>query len=285
MDSHYIHNLDPIIFSLGPLTIRWYGTLYLVGFFAGYLYLKRQYRLGRWALDSLKTQDLITYLVLGMILGARSVYVFIYNPEILSESIWNLFKVWEGGLSYHGAALGFTIAMLLFARREKVHFFHLADFVCICSGLGVFFGRLGNFVNGELYGRVTTVPWGIVFPEGGSSPRHPSQLYQAFCEGLLVFIVLVLVKKLELKRGFAPDGSGKVHVWKRTGLLASIYFILYGLGRFVVEFYRQPDTQLGYYFGWMTMGQILCSLMIIIGFGFLVYRIKKPLPIEYTTTD
>ena len=277
----YVHNIDPIIFSLGPLSVRWYGLMYLIGFTAAYFYLKRQHQLGRWALNPLKTQDLFTYLLVGMLLGARSIYVLIYNPEILKESFWNLFAVWQGGLSYHGAALGFTLAMLLFARREKIHFFHLADHVTTGAALGVFFGRFGNFTNGELYGRVTDVPWAVIFPDGGASPRHPSQIYQSLCEGLLVFLILLLVQKREVKKGFAPNGQEKVHRWKRTGVLASVYFTLYGVARFGIEFFREPDAQLGYYFGWMTMGQILCTLMILIGLSFLVYRIKKPLPIEY----
>lgn len=284
--NYYVHKIDPIIFSLGPLTVRWYGLMYLVGFFLAYLYLKRQYRVGRWALPPLKTQDLFTYLLTGMLVGARMIYVLVYNREILDEGWWKVFAVWEGGLSYHGAALGFTVAMLAFAKREKIHFFHLADHVCTGAALGVLFGRIGNFINGELYGRATDVPWAVIFPDGGLRPRHPSQIYQGLCEGLLIFIILLVFQKWEVKKGNAPSATDpNPKKWKRTGLMASIYFALYGVARFCIEFFRQPDPQLGFYFGWMTMGQILCTIMILVGTIVLIYRIKKPLPIEYSNNQ
>lgn len=282
--NHYVHNLDPVLFSLGPLTVRWYGVMYLVGFSLAFLFLRRRHRLGLWKLNSLQTQDLITYLLAGMLIGARAVYVLVYNPEILEDGFWNLFAVWQGGLSYHGAAFGFALAMLIYGRIHRVGFFHLADNVSMGAALGVFFGRIGNFINGELYGRVTDVPWGVIFPDGGPQPRHPSQLYQGLAEGLLVLAILLLIEKLEIRKGMAPDPKSpqKEKRWARTGALASCYCILYGIARFSIEFFREPDAQLGYYFGWMTMGQILCLLMILIGTIVLIYRIRKPIPISYT---
>ena len=285
--NHYIHNLDPIIFSIGPLSVRWYGVMYLVGFTAAYLLLNRRYKQGLCALNSIQIQDIITYLLAGMLIGARSVYVFVYSPEILKDGFFNIFAVWQGGLSYHGAALGFTVAMALYGRRHKIGFLHLADNVTIGAALGVFFGRIGNFINGELYGRATDLPWGVIFPDGGPHPRHPSQLYQGICEGLIVLLVLTLINKYEILKGFAPhpseklSGKNKTKKWRRTGILASWYCILYGLARFLIEFVREPDAQLGYYFGWMTMGQILCLLMIAIGTIVLIWRIRKPVAIEY----
>ena len=283
MINHFVHNLSPEILSLGPLTVRWYGVMYLVGFTLAYFLLRHRYRRGLWALNPLQSQDLITYLLVGMLFGARFVYVLIYNPEIMNESFWNLFAVWQGGLSYHGATIGFSVAMYIYCKRNSVGFMHLADNVSIGAALGVFFGRIGNFINGELYGRVTDVPWAVIFPDGGPQPRHPSQLYQALGEGLLTFLILLLVQRFESRSGNAPTpgASGKEKLWKRTGVIASVYFILYGVSRFTVEFFREPDPQLGYYFGWMTMGQILCTLMVLIGTIVLVVRIKKPIPAQY----
>lgn len=284
--THYIHNLDPTFLSLGPVTIRWYGLMYLVGFTSGYFLVKRKFRLGLCALQPEQQQDLITYLLAGMLIGARSVYVLIYNPEILQDSFWNLFAVWQGGLSYHGAAIGFAVAMWLYGRKIKVEFFHICDYVCLAAGLGVFFGRIGNFINGELWGRTTDVPWGVIFSNtgGGPLPRHPSQLYQAIGEGLLLMILLLLIEKREVRKGFAPnpkDQKKKTHLWKRTGIMGSSYLIFYGASRFMTEFFRQPDPQLGFYFGWMSMGQILCLMMILIGTIVLFSRIKKPRKMEY----
>ena len=274
--SYYIHDLSPEIFSLGPLTVRWYGVMYLVGFSLAYAFAMYRYRRGLWALKAIESQDLVTYLLIGMLIGARLIYVLVYSPEILEESFWNLFAVWQGGLSFHGAALGFSVSMLIYGRKHGIGFMHLADNVCIGAALGVFFGRIGNFINGELYGRVTDVPWAVIFPGGGPLPRHPSQLYQAFSEGFFVFIILIALQEYEIRKGQVSRGH-----WKRTGIIASTYFLLYGISRFTIEFFREPDVQLGYYFGWMTMGQILCLLMVLIGTIVLVYRIKKPVPITY----
>ena len=290
---HWVDNLNPILFHLGPVTVRWYGVMYLIGFILGYLLLRNRYKKGLFALSPLQTQDLITYLLAGMLVGARTVYVFVYNPVIIKHNFWNLFAVWQGGLSYHGAAIGFAVSMWLFGRKHKVGFLHLADNVSLGAGIGVFFGRMGNFINGELFGRVTDVPWGVIFPRGGGPlPRHPSQIYQGVCEGLLVFVAVSMVEKLERRHGQAPTPGEPSSVdkkkktatygWKRTGVMASCYVIFYGIARFVIEFFRQPDPQLGFYFGWITMGQILCLLMIVIGTLVLIRRIKKPIPTRYT---
>ena len=298
---HYVHNLDPILLSLGPLTVRWYGFMYLTGFTLAFFWFRKKYRDGFWSQDPAQSQDLITYLMIGMIIGARFLYVFIYNPEILQESFWNLFAVWQGGLSYHGAALGFIVAMFLYAKKYKIDFFHVTDYVVHGAALGVFFGRIGNFINGELYGRVSDVPWAVVFPTGGNSPRHPSQIYQSLGEGLSVFIILLLIERWERSRGNAPQklSSPRIasaieekkdtkntpkqttQVWKRTGVMGFSYLALYGIARFVVEFFREPDVQMGYYFGWMTMGQILCSIMIIVGVAGAIARIRASKGFEF----
>ena len=293
--SHYIHNIDPIFFTLGPIQLRWYGLMYLIGFSLGFLLARKRYLQSQFCLSPYKAQDVVTFLLIGMIFGARLAYVYIYNPEIADQGFLEVIAVWKGGLAYHGAAAGFALAMWAYSRIHKIGFLHLADMVVQGAALGVFFGRIGNFLNGELFGRVATdVPWAVIFPSGGTMPRHPSQLYQALGEGLFVFVILQLIHKYEVKKGQAPSKTlwqkldkkqlknGYTVKWQRTGILASAYFILYGIGRFAVEFFREPDPQLGYYWQYFTMGQILCAIMIVIGTIVLIRRIRHPLPFEYT---
>lgn len=288
----YVHKLDPVLLNLGPFQIRWYGLMYLVGFVTGYLLMVRRFKRGQFVLNPEQIQNLITFIMIGMMIGARLVYVVVYNPMHYLENPSEIPAIWHGGLSFHGAALGFIGAVIIFCRKYGFKFYQLMDTVVLGSAQGIFFGRLGNFINGELAGRVTDVPWGIVFPEYGVVPRHPSQLYQAFCEGLGVLLVLYFIEWRERKKGYAPqiikeprkqDKKGRLEplVWKRTGVLSTWFLILYGIGRFIVEFFREPDAQLGYFFGWMTMGQILCSLMILAG-AYLLYRVvKKPIEVQY----
>jgi phosphatidylglycerol:prolipoprotein diacylglycerol transferase len=277
--TYYIHNIDPVLVHLGPLQIRWYGLMYLVGYFVGYLILMRRHKNGFNILDSEGNQALITYIMIGMIIGARLIYVSVYNPVYYMNHLSEIPAVWQGGLSFHGAILGYAVAVALFSRKYKIQFYHLVDNICFGGSVGIFFGRLGNFINGELYGRFTDVPWGVIFPDGGPMPRHPSQLYQAFGEGLMVFVLLHFVQKYEQKRGYAPDlekamieqsKDGKPPkkvkiIWKRTGVITSSFLILYGIARIIVEFFREPDAQLGFFAQYFSMGQILCLIMIISG--------------------
>lgn len=280
---------------MGPIQVRWYGMMYLVGFVFGYFLFVRRYKKGLFALSPEQAQNLITYIMIGMMIGARLLYVLVYNPMYYVEHPSEIPAIWQGGLSFHGAALGFVAAVMLFCKHHGFKFFQIMDSVALGSASGIFFGRLGNFINGELYGRTTTVPWGVIFPEGGTLPRHPSQLYQAVCEGLAVFIILHLVQWREQKLGYAPvardialpEPNAKKKVkrepieWKRTGVISSWFLILYGIGRFIVEFFREPDAQLGYFFGWMTMGQILCAIMIAAGLIMFRRVTKHPLPVTY----
>jgi len=292
--THYIHNLDPILFSAGPITVRWYGLMYLVGYAVGYFVLLNRYKKGLLAFNSEQIQELITYLLIGMILGARLVYVLVYDPMNFLEHPEEIIMVWKGGLSFHGAAIGFIYAIYLYGKKTGVGFFHISDSVVLGAAQGIIWGRLGNFINGELFGRTGDVPWAVIFPGGGDLPRHPSQLYQALGEGLCVFLLLLFVQKIERKKGMAPlpleqwkpedrkqAQKGRAVVWKRTGVLGGAFLILYGVARFIVEFFREPDPQLGYFFGWMTMGQILCLLMIFGGGLLLHRRIRKPVPEAY----
>jgi phosphatidylglycerol:prolipoprotein diacylglycerol transferase len=294
--THYIHNIDPVLLHLGPLQIRWYGMMYLVGYFVGYLVLMRRYKRGLNILNSEGNQALITYIMIGMIVGARLVYVFVYNPMYYLNHLSEIPAVWQGGLSFHGALLGYGVAILLFCRKYKIQFYHVVDNVVFGAAVGIFFGRLGNFINGELYGRVTNVPWGVIFPDGGALPRHPSQLYQALGEGLIVFMLLHVVQKLEQKKGQAPvlenaiteqSKNGKppkkVKIeWSRTGVMTGAFLILYGIARFIVEFFREPDSQLGFFANYFSMGQILCALMIIWGIWILRSVTQNPRTQSYT---
>ena len=290
---HYVHDLDPIIFSLGPLTVRWYGMMYLIGFALGWKFLSQRWNKGLYSLNPDQTGNQLTMIMIFMMIFARLAYVFVYNWDQYAQQPGEILKVWHGGLSYHGAAVGFVLAIIVYGKMIRTHFFHIADGIVLGAAQGVFFGRLGNFINGELVGRATDVPWGVIFPQYGNMPRHPSQLYQALMEGLLTFIILLWIEKYERKKGYAPQphtpskkekkkNKTRNMEWKRTGILTSWYLILYGVFRFIIEFFREPDQQLGYYFGWMTMGQILCTLMILAGALLLTLRIKQPLSIRYT---
>lgn len=280
----FTHNLSPTIFKLGPLELRWYGLMYVTGFLAGFFLFKSRHKKGWFVLGHTAIQDLFAYLIIGMIIGARIFYTLIYNWDYYQHHLIEIPMVWKGGLSFHGALLGFTVAIMIFAKRHNLSFWHLADHVCIGSSLGIFFGRLGNFINGELWGRPAEgVPWAMIFPLADSQPRHPSQLYQAFGEGLIIFVILLIIDRFERRRHLTigQDKKGLTATWTRTGVVASTFLILYGMNRFMIEFFREPDKQLGYYFGWMSMGQILCTIMFAIGVGLLVSRLRAITNYQY----
>lgn len=249
--------IDPIAFEIGPVAVRWYGLAYVAGFIGGLLYIKSLAR--RWPsrFTPEGVDDFFTWGVLGVILGGRLGYCLFYNPAYFLSNPVEILKIWEGGMSYHGGLLGVVLAVLLYGRRYKINFFDMTDRIAPGVCIGLFFGRIANFINGELYGRFTDVPWGMVFPHAGELPRHPSQLYQAFLEGLVLFVVLHLV------------ASKKPARYVVSGLFA----LLYGIFRFAVEFVRQPDNlphlREGV-LGWMTMGQVLTLPLIAFGIGLLV---------------
>lgn len=256
---------DPTLFSLGPLEVRWYGLMYVVGFLIGSklaLHLAKKKFL---QLEPEKIDLYVFHLIIGLFLGARLFYVFIYNWDYYSSNMNEIFSVWKGGLSFHGGAFGFGVVTLWYSKKYKLPFFHFGDTIVLCATQGLFWGRIGNFINGELYGRITQVPWGMVFPNGGPYPRHPSQLYEGLGEGLLLFILLWVLK-----------GRVKFH-----GILSGLFILGYGIIRFSIEFVREPDPQLGLYFGDLfSMGQILCFIMMIIGLSVLSYSYKKKIPIQ-----
>ena len=260
-DGYWVFSqIDPVAFSLGPLSVRWYGLMYLFGFaFAMWLAGRRADAPNSgWTRN--EVSDLLFYGFLGVILGGRIGYVLFYNFDLFLADPTYLFKIWTGGMSFHGGLIGVITAMIWFAHKTKRHFFTVADFVAplIPFGLGV--GRIGNFMNGELWGRVTDVPWAIIFPEAGPEPRHPSQLYQFALEGVVLFIILYLF-------------------WRKNpprGAISGMFLLFYGLFRFLVEFVRQPDSQLGLYFQEISMGQILSTPMIIIGALMIWVAYKRP---------
>jgi len=252
--------IDPIIFQIGPLAVRWYGLMYLLGFGAAYLLIGHLSRLRNLALNKEGISDLLFYGVLGVVLGGRLGYVLFYNPvQYLSRPL-EVFAVWQGGMSFHGGLLGVVAASVFFCWRRKLPILLAGDVLVTSATIGLGLGRVGNFINGELWGRVTDQPWGIVFPGGGSLPRHPSQLYEATLEGLVLFMVLYLLHRLKVAEG-VPFFS---------------FFVGYGLFRFLVEFVRQPDAHLGFLWGGATMGQLLSLPMILFGLlGYLYLYLKR----------
>lgn len=256
---------DPIIFSLGPFQVRWYGVMYVAGFVVGTAILRKLSQKKFWPLPVEDIDKYVAWLIVGMFFGARLAYVFVYNWEYYSSNLQDIFLVWKGGLSFHGAVVGMCLSTWYFAKKNNLHFFQLSDCMAVAGSQGLFFGRVGNFINGELYGRVTDSWVGVVFPGGGPFPRHPSQLYEGILEGVLLFVILLFVHKRQ----------------RFYGVSSSLFVMGYGIFRFIVEFFREPDAQLGYYFGFMTMGQILCLLMIPLGLGMLLYsknlNLRNPL--------
>jgi phosphatidylglycerol:prolipoprotein diacylglycerol transferase len=242
--------IDPVAFSLGPLKVHWYGLMYLFGFVMAWLLAR--WRVYHYKLDWTADQvsDLIFYAALGVILGGRIGYMLFYNTHQLLVSPWTLFKIWEGGMSFHGGLLGVAVALTVFSYRFNKPFLELGDFVAPLVPIGLAAGRLGNFINGELWGRVSDVPWAMVFPGTDGQPRHPSQLYEFGLEGVLLFIV----------------------VWwyaakpRPAGCVSAIFLIGYSLARIISECFRQPDAPLGFLaFNWLTMGQLLSLPMLLIG--------------------
>jgi phosphatidylglycerol:prolipoprotein diacylglycerol transferase len=252
-------NLDPVFLRLGPLEFRWYGLMYICGFVSAYFIILSGVRRKGLPLNKDQVADLIFSAALGVILGGRLGYILFYNLSYYLSHPAKLFAVWEGGMSFHGGLTGAIVAGLFYIRKHKLSFYQLADISFLAGPVGLGLGRIGNFINGELYGRATTLPWGMVFPGGGSQPRHPSQLYEAFLEGPLMFLILFLVSRKVQREG--------VVFWSFIGL--------YGLFRFLVEFAREPDAQLGFLAGGLSMGQLLSLPMFLGGVGMVVYCLRR----------
>ena len=242
-------HIDPVFLSIGPLQFRWYGLMYVLSFIATYFIISSEITRKKLLLTKDDVADLVFYGAMGVVLGGRIGYILFYNAGFYLNNPLKLFAVWEGGMSFHGGFLGVMLAFLLYARRKKIPFLTLIDMAALCAPVGLGLGRIGNFINGELYGRATDAPWGIIFPGSDGVPRHPSQIYEAFLEGLVLFFIVLFVSK-------------KTRV---SGVTTCSAIAGYGLFRFIVEFFRQPDAQMGLFFGLFSMGQLLSLPMLIIG--------------------
>ncbi len=253
-------NIDPNIFQIGRLAFRWYGFMYLLGFVAGYLFLSWQIKNKKGlSLSKEEIGDAVTYAAFGVILGGRIGYTLFYNFAYYFEHPVRILYVWEGGMSFHGGFLGTLAAMVLFARHKKISFYQIADYAIPAIPIGLGLGRLGNFINGELFGRAADVPWCMVFPMGGTACRHPSQLYEALLEGVTLFLILLYLNRKQL-----PPG---VLFWS--------FIAGYGSFRFIVEFFREPDPQLGFILGPFSMGQFLSFPMAALGFMMIIFSLNR----------
>jgi len=253
-------DIDPVAFSIGPVAVRWYGLMYLIGFVLAWLL--GRYRASRpgsgWTPQ--QVDDLIFHAALGGILGGRVGYVLFYNFGAFLDNPLMLFRIWEGGMSFHGGVLGVFIALGIYARSLRRGFFEVTDFLMPLIPPGLFFGRIGNFINGELWGRVSDAPWAIVFPVAGPLPRHPSQLYEAALEGIILFLLLWFY-------------SAKP---RPVMAVSGLALLLYGIFRGVVEFFREPDAHLGFIaWDWLTMGQLLSLPMILAGLAMLGWAYRR----------
>jgi phosphatidylglycerol:prolipoprotein diacylglycerol transferase len=242
---------DPVALQLGPLAIRWYGLAYIAALLGGWLIMRRLLPRSTAAAPADAADDFLTWATVGVILGGRLGYVLFYKPAYYLSQPLEIVQVWHGGMSFHGGLLGVVLATILFTRRRGIPLLGFADVLAVVAPLGLLFGRTANFINGELFGRVTDVPWGMVFPHGGPLSRHPSQLYEAGLEGLVLFLILAGLWNIRQVR-------------ERPGVLTGLFISGYGLARFAVEFYREPDAFLGTLPIGLTMGQTL-SLPMVLG--------------------
>jgi len=253
--------IDPVLFSIGPVAVRWYALAYLAGILLGWLYLKRVTANENDPVGHAPLDALINASVIGIILGGRLGYVLFYNLDYYLSQPIEILMVWYGGMSFHGGMIGMTLAILAVARHHGINPLALGDLIALAAPIGLFFGRIANFINAELYGRLTEMPWGIIFPGGGYSPRHPSQLYEAGLEGVVLFFVLQV---------FYRRGAREF-----PGLMTGVFLLGYGLARILVELFREPDQQIGFLINVITMGQILSLPMVIIGVIMIIYSRQK----------
>ena len=254
--------IDPVLFSIGPFAVRWYALSYVAGLLFGFQLLRRRAAQSSDDLSADNIDDFLVWATIGIILGGRLGYVLFYNFQYFLANPLEIFATWRGGMSFHGGLLGVVIAGLLFCRRHKLSPLILGDMLACAAPIGLFFGRIANFINGELYGRVTDAPWGVVFPYGGPEPRHPSQLYEAFLEGLVLFVVLNIMWRSEKVRA-------------NPGVLTGSFIAGYAIARMIVELFRQPDSHIGFLTLGSTMGQWLSVPMLIIGVGMIIWGSRR----------
>jgi phosphatidylglycerol:prolipoprotein diacylglycerol transferase len=254
-------DIDPVLIQIGPFALRWYALAYIAGIVGGWLWMRRLAQLPTPVATRAQVDDLVGWVTLGIILGGRLGYVLFYRPSDYLSAPWEALFVWQGGMAFHGGALGVIIAVLWFCRRQGLDALALGDRVATVVPIGLFLGRLANFVNGELWGRVTDQPWGMVFPAGGPLPRHPSQLYQAFLEGICLLVLLQILLRIPGPRA-------------RRGFITGAFLAGYGVARSIGELFRQPDPFLGFLAFGLTMGQLLSFPMIAAGLFLMLRRTR-----------
>lgn len=257
-------DISPVMFSLGPIAVRWYSMAYLIGIVLGWVLLKRNVQKNKLPLSETNVEDLVFYLTLGIILGGRLGYVLFYGQDVYWQNPLLVFAIWQGGMSFHGGIIGVMLALWYFSKKIHYSFLALTDLVVLYAPIGIFLGRLANFVNDELWGRPASVPWAVKFPSGGFVPRHPSQIYEALTEGVLMFVVLNFLWRYKFVR-------------EKSGVVSAVFAILYAVFRMSMEQFRQPDAQLGFFFGGVTMGQMLSCPLLIAGIWVLWQKLFKPL--------
>jgi len=260
-------DFDPVLVHIGPFAIRWYALAYIVGILLGWLYARAIIRTERfWGGPAPMTvadyDDFIVWVTLGIILGGRIGYVTFYSPGYFSQHPLEMLQLWKGGMSFHGGFTGCVVAVVLFAKARGVPMLSLGDVTCTVGPIGLFLGRLANFINGELWGRPTDVPWAMVFPTGGPLPRHPSQLYEASLEGILLFLLLFLLVRAGALR--------------RPGLVIGAFAIGYAIARSFSELFREPDAQLGFLWGGLTMGMVLSVPLFLFGVVLVIIALRRP---------
>lgn len=255
-------NISPIIFSIGPVAIRWYSMAYLLGIVIGWVLINRNVKKNHLGLSKENIEDFMFYLTLGVIIGGRLGYVLFYGGNTFWQNPLQVFEVWKGGMSFHGGVLGVIAATWYFSKKINYQFLALTDLIVLYAPIGICLGRLANFINDELWGRITDVPWAVKFPNGGFWPRHPSQLYEAFFEGVVMFTVLNFLWRYQWVR-------------ERHGFVSSLFVIFYGIFRISMEQFREPDVQMGFYFKYFTMGQILSVPLIVLGAMVIYFLVRK----------
>ena len=256
-----VHNFDSVLFDFGILQIRWYSIAYIFGILFGWVYVNQLIKKRYTLIKTSDFDDLLVYLIFGIVLGGRLGYVIFYNADYYSENLFEILKIWKGGMSFHGGLLGVIIVTAFFSKIKNVSFFNLTDLIACAAPIGIFLGRIANFINGELYGKISSLQWAVIFHSGGNIGRHPSQIYEALLEGLLLFFLInyfVLQKKLLLNKG----------------IVSSIFLVWYSILRIFSETFREPDAHLGYFLKYFSMGNILSLITLFSGLV-MIYYMKK----------
>ena len=250
----YTHNLDPVLFDFGFLVIRWYSLSYILGILIGWWLGKRivvkRLTVEKFKFDPKEFDDLITYIIFSLLIGGRLGYVMFYNPQYYLSNLSEIIQIWKGGMSFHGALIGIIIGTYFFSIKKNISTYFFLDIIACVAPVGIFFGRIANFINGELFGKPTDIWWGVIFPKIDNLSRHPSQLYEAFLEGIVLFFIMNLIL---FKKNY------------KTGTCSYMFLIIYGIFRIFSEFFREPDSQIGFIFGSLSMGMLLSLFMIFAG--------------------